>query len=349
MIKIGKTQIGKKSEPFIVADMSGNHNQSLDRALRIVDEAAKAGVHAIKLQTYTPDTMTIDSDREEFSVKGLELWEGKKLYDLYKLAFTPWDWHEKIFARCKKLGIYAFSTPFDETAVDFLEELKVPVYKIASFENTDLPLLKKIAQTKKPVIISTGMASISEISEAVDTLRNNGTKDVVLLKCTSTYPATPENSNIKTIPYLRKIFNCEAGLSDHTLGIGAAVASVALGAVVIEKHLTLKRSDGGVDAAFSMEPSEMKLLVEETKKAWQALGEIQLQPLKSEKSSSKYRRSIFFAQHVKKGQILTKKDLLIRRPAVGIEPKFYDLLIGAKAPINAEKGEPITLEMFLKR
>ena len=259
--KIGKYSIGFSHPPFIIAEMSGNHNQSLDRALEITEAAAKTGVHAMKLQTYTADTMTLDVNEGEFFINDENsLWDGNSLYDLYKIAFTPWEWHEPIMKRANELGMLCFSTPFDDTAVDYLEDLNVPAYKIASFENTHLPLIKKVASTGKPMIISTGMASVAEMDEMVQTIRDAGCEQFVLLKCTSTYPATPENSNVLTIPHMRKLFNCEIGLSDHTMGIGASVAAVAHGATVIEKHFTLNRADGGVDSAFSMEPEEMKQL-----------------------------------------------------------------------------------------
>jgi len=272
-ITIADRSIGRTYPPFVIAEMSGNHNQSLKRALKIVEEAAKAGAHALKLQTYTADTMTLDIDDGEFFINDQKsLWKGSSLYKLYQQAYTPWEWHEPIFNRCKELGIIGLSTPFDATAVDFLESLNTPCYKIASFENIDIPLIRKVAATGKPMIISTGMATVAELDETVREAREFGCKDLVLLKCTSSYPATPENSNIQTISHMRNLFNCEVGLSDHTLGIGAAVASVALGATVIEKHFTLSRADGGVDAAFSLEPGEMKALVVEGERAWQALG-----------------------------------------------------------------------------
>ena len=265
----------KSNKPFIIAEMSGNHNQSLDRALAIVDAAAKAGVDAVKIQTYTADTMTLDiNEREFFIADKNSLWKGESLYSLYKKAYTPWEWHEAIFNRCKEWGIIGFSTPFDFTAVDFLEELKVPCYKIASFENVDLPLIKKVAKTGKPIIASTGMTTVAEIDDLVATARNNGCEDLTLLKCTSSYPATPEGTNLMTIPHMKELFHCRVGLSDHTLGIGAAVASIALGGTVIEKHFTLSRAEGGVDSAFSLEPDEMALLVRECNTAWQALGHI---------------------------------------------------------------------------
>ena len=281
MIKIGSKTIGAKNSPFIIAEMSGNHNQSLDRALSIVDAAANAGADAIKLQTYTADTMTLDIKKGDFFIDDPKsLWKGQSMHDLYKLAYTPWDWHKPIIEHARSKDLLCFSTPFDETAVDFLESLEVPAYKIASFECIDLPLIKKVASTKKPLIISTGMATKVEITEAVDAARSVGCKDLILLKCTSTYPASPKNTNLNTISHMKKLFNCEVGLSDHTLGIGAAVAAVAVGASVIEKHFTLSRADGGVDSAFSLEPSELSSLVSETKRAFQALGDISYGPPK---------------------------------------------------------------------
>ncbi len=275
-ITIGNKKIGRPHPPFVIAEMSGNHNQSLERALKIVEAAAKAGVHAVKLQTYTADTITIDCDSGAFYIDDPDsLWKGKSLYKLYQQAYTPWEWHEPIFNRCRELGLIAFSTPFDETAVDFLEDMNVPAYKIASFENNHLPLIRKAALTGKPLLISTGMASIAEIDEAVNAARESGCKDIALLKCTSTYPAEPIDTNLRTIPHLRQLFDVEVGLSDHTLGIGAALASISFGATFIEKHVTLSRVEGGVDSSFSLEPSDLEMFVVESKRAWQAIGKIQ--------------------------------------------------------------------------
>ena len=314
-MKIGNREIGNNHSPFIIAEMSGNHNQSLDRALEIVEAAANAGVSALKLQTYTSDTMTLDIDEREFHIGDSEsLWAGTSLYKLYGEAYTPWEWHKPIFDRARELGIVPFSTPFDDTAVDFLEELKVPCYKIASFENTDLPLIRRVAATGKPLIISTGMATVAELDETVRAAREAGCKDLVLLKCTSTYPATAENTNILTIPHLRELFSCEVGLSDHTMGVGVSVASIALGATVIEKHFTLRRADGGVDSAFSMEPEEMAQLVVEGQRAWEALGKVSYGPTEAEKKSLQYRRSLYIVKDVRAGEKLTRENTRNRLP-----------------------------------
>lgn len=328
--------------PLIIAEMSGNHNQSLERALEIVEAAAKTGVHALKIQTYTADTMTLDLDEGEFYIDDSQsVWQGNSLYKLYQQAYTPWEWHKPIFDRCKQLGIIGFSTPFDATAVDFLESLDVPFYKIASFENTDLPLIRKVASTGKPMIISTGMATVAELDETVRTAREAGCQDLVLLKCTSTYPATPENTNILTIPHLRELFNVQVGLSDHTMGVGVAVASVALGATVIEKHFTLRRSDGGVDSAFSMEPEEMRQLVIETERAWQALGSVQYGSTDAEKKSLMFRRSLYVAKDMKAGDVFTPDNLRAVRPGLGLPPKYYDILLGQSIAQDAKQGTPV--------
>ncbi|HBQ25196.1 MAG TPA: pseudaminic acid synthase [Syntrophomonas sp.] len=346
-INIGGNILGEKYPPFIVAEMSGNHNQSLERALQIVLAAARAGAHGIKLQTYTADTMTLDVNKDDFFIEDADsLWQGRSLHDLYQEAYTPWEWHEPIFKRCRELGLMAFSTPFDETAVDFLERLDAPCYKIASFENTDLPLIRKVAATGKPMIISTGMASVAEIDETVRVAREAGCEDLILLKCTSSYPASPEESNLLTIPHMQKLFNCPVGLSDHTMGIGAAVASVALGACLIEKHFTLSRADGGVDAAFSMEPGEMRQLVIETERAWQALGKINYGPGEQESKSLKFRRSLYIAKDMLAGEVLTPENLRIVRPGYGLEPKYYDVLLGKKVNQAVKKGTPLSWDLI---
>ncbi|WP_413232191.1 pseudaminic acid synthase [Paenibacillus sp. BJ-4] len=340
-------EISTNTRPFIIAEMSGNHNQSLDRALRIVEAAADAGVDALKIQTYTAETMTLNINSGEFYIKDEgSLWEGKSLYDLYQEAYTPWEWHEPIFNRCNELGIIGFSTPFDSTAVDFLESLNVPAYKIASFENTDIPLIKKVASTGKPVIISTGMATIAELEEAVQAVRETGNNQIVLLKCTSTYPASPENTNIRTIPHLKDLFNTQVGLSDHTMGVGVAVSSVALGATVIEKHFTLSRADGGVDSTFSLEPNEMKSLVMETERAWQSLGGISYGATDAEKASLQFRRSLYISENMQAGDILTEKNVRAIRPGYGLPPKYIDQLLGKPVRKNVSKGTPISWDIL---
>ena len=339
--------IGLSCPPFIIAEMSGNHNQSLERALEIVEATAKTGAQAIKIQTYTADTMTLDLNEREFFISDEKSpWKGQSLYDLYKTAHTPWDWHKPIFEHAKKLDLICFSTPFDETAVDFLEKLGVPAYKIASFENTDIPLIQRVAATGKPLIISTGMATQEELDESVDAARKAGCKDLTLLKCTSTYPASPENSNLLTIPYLRERYGCEVGLSDHTLGIGVAVASIALGATVIEKHFTLKRADGGVDSAFSMEPAEMKELVEETERAWGSLGKIFVGPTEAEKPSITFRRSLYIVEDLKAGDVLTKENIRAIRPGLGLPPKYLKQLLGMQILRDVKRGTALSLEML---
>lgn len=346
-IKLGDKLIGSGHKPFIIAEMSGNHNQSLDRAIKIVEAAAEAGADAIKLQTYTADTMTIDEDSGLFSINDEEsLWYGKTLYELYELAHTPWDWHKPIFDRANELGMMAFSTPFDETSVDFLEDMEVPAYKIASFENSDWTLLKKVASTGKPVIMSTGAATLADLAEGVRVLRENGCEDLVLLKCTSTYPASPENTNLVTIPSMRDVFQCHIGLSDHTLGIGAPVASVALGAVVIEKHFTLSRADGGVDDSFSMEPAEMKSLVEESERAFLAMGEVQYGIQEAEEKSLRYKRSIYVVEDIAEGEEFTKENIRVIRPGDGMKPKFFEKVLGKKAKQELKRGTPLSWEIL---
>ncbi|MHC8517586.1 pseudaminic acid synthase [Sporosarcina sp. ITBMC105] len=340
-------KVGSENAPLIIAEMSGNHNQSLERALEIVEAAAKAGAHALKIQTYTADTMTLNIENPEFKINDENsLWDGRNLYQLYQQAYTPWEWHKPIFDRAKELGMIPFSTPFDETAVDFLEELDVQLYKIASFENNDIPLIRKVAATGKPMIISTGMATVAELDETVRVARESGCKDIILLKCTSTYPATADNTNISTIPHMRELFDVQVGLSDHTMGIGVAVASVALGATVIEKHFTLSRADGGVDSAFSMEPDEMAALVLETERAWQAMGKITYGPTEKEKASLKFRRSIYVSKDIEVGEAFTKENIKVIRPGYGLEPKFYEQVLNMKANKKLVAGTPLSWELL---
>ena len=346
-MRFGGRGLGAGSAPLVIAEMSGNHNQSLERALEIVDAAAQSGAHALKIQTYTAETMTIDIREREFFISDEKsLWKGESLFDLYNKAYTPWEWHEAIFNRAKKHKMLGFSTPFDKTAVDFLENLNVPCYKIASFENTDLPLIRYVAATGKPMIISTGMATFAELDETVEAARGAGCKDLVLLKCTSTYPSTPDDSNILTIPEMRSRYGCEVGISDHTMGIGVSVAAVALGATVVEKHFTLQRSDGGVDSAFSMEPQEMAQLVVETERAWQAMGKVQHGPTEREKASLVFRRSLYVVVDVKAGEKLTPANVRAIRPGNGIAPKFYDEVIGKTAKRDIARGTPLSHDLF---
>ena len=346
-ITIGDIQIGPGRAPFIIAEMSGNHGQSLDKAYRLIDAAAEAGAHAIKLQTYTPDTITLDCHEGEFFIEDPNsLWKGNSLYNLYKEAMTPWEWHEELFDYAKTKGLMAFSTPFDLTAVDFLETLDPPCYKVASFENTDHAILAAVAKTGKPVIVSTGMASQSEIAESVEVLRANGCEDLVLLKCTSNYPANPIDANLKTIPHLSELFDCQVGLSDHTLGVGVAVAAVALGATVIEKHFVLDRNGGEVDAEFSLEPYELKLLVEETARAAVAIGKVNYGATEREKASLVHRRSLYIAKDLKAGDVLNEDNLRSVRPGLGLAPKYLPLLLGKKVTRNVSKGTPMNWELL---
>ncbi len=347
-MKIINRNIGANFKPYIIAEMSGNHNQSLELAFKIVEEAKKTGVDAIKLQTYTADTMTLNINKGAFFIKDKNnLWRGRNLYKLYNEAHTPWDWHHKIFEYAKKLGLTCFSSPFDESAVDFLEKLGVPAYKIASFENIHIPLIQQVAKTKKPIIISTGMATVSELNEAVSIVKEHNKNNLALLKCTSNYPANPKNTNLKTIPHMKELFNCEIGLSDHTLGIGVSVSSIAFGTTIIEKHFTLDRSMGGVDSKFSLEPKEMKQLVFEVKQAWQSIGKIYYGPTKDEKNSLIYRRSIYASKNIKKNQILTKNNIKVIRPGDGLHPRYWKEILGKKASTNIQEGKPIKFK-FIK-
>ncbi|MBL0385528.1 pseudaminic acid synthase [Tumebacillus sp. ITR2] len=346
-IQLGHLQVGPGHRPFVIAEMSGNHNQSLERALEIVEAAAKAGAHALKIQTYTPDTMTLDLAEGEFFIEDPNsLWKGRSLYELYGEAYTPWEWHKPIFDRCRELGMIGISTPFDHTSVDFLESLDVPFYKIASFENTDHALLRKVAATGKPMIISTGMASVADLDKTVRVCREAGCQDLILLKCTSTYPATAENTNILTIPHMRDLFDVQVGLSDHTMGVGVAVASVALGATVVEKHFTLRRADGGVDSAFSLEPEELASLVVETERAWQALGQVSYGATEKEKASMRFRRSLYITADLQAGDILTAENLRAIRPGFGLAPEHYDLFLGKKVNQDVKRGTPLSWDLI---
>ncbi len=342
-MQIGNYTISSNNTPFIIAEMSGNHNQSIDRALKIIETAAACGAHAVKLQTYTADTITIDHRGGLFDIKDENsLWKNRNLYELYQEAHTPWEWHEALYKCAADNNIIIFSTPFDNSAVEFLEKLNSPAYKIASFENNYLPLLKKVAKTGKPVIMSTGVSSLEGLAESVDVLRNNNCSDLVLLKCTSNYPANPLNSNLRTIPHLKSLFNCEVGLSDHTMGIGVPVAATVLGATVIEKHFCLDRSEGGVDSAFSLEPDELKSLVIETERAWQSLGNIQYGIQPTETKSLMFKRSIYVVKDIQQGEKFNYENIRIIRPGDGLHPRYFEQLIGTTARVSLTKGTPLS-------
>ena len=346
-IKLKNKTISSNHSPFIVAEMSGNHNQSKENAFKIVEAAVKSGADAIKLQTYTADTMTLNLKSKDFYISdNNSLWKGQSLSELYSKGSTPWNWHKDIIKYANKKKIICFSTPFDNSSVDFLESLNVPMYKIASFELTDIPLIKKVAKTKKPIIISTGMGSINEIEDAVNTVKQFG-NELILLKCTSTYPAKAKDSNILTIPELKKLFSCEIGLSDHTKGIGTAIAAVSHGACLIEKHFTLDRKLGGIDSKFSLEPNELKSLVIESKQAYKSLGKIFIGPTKSEELSLKYRRSLYCSKDIKKGSKISKNNIKSIRPGYGISPKYYDELLGKKVKKNIAKGTPLNWDLII--
>ncbi len=345
-MKINNKIISKESHPYVIAELSANHNGSIARAFESIKAAKEAGADAVKIQTYTADTMTIDCNNNDFKITD-GLWAGYQLYDLYKEAQTPYEWHKPLFEYAKDLGITIFSTPFDETAVDLLEELNNPVYKVASFEMTDLPLVAYIAQTKKPMIISTGMANLDEISEVVKVARENGCQDLVLLHCISSYPAPVEQSNLSTISDLEKRFNTLVGLSDHTMGTTVATTSVALGAVVIEKHFTLSRDDKGPDSEFSLEPHELKQLCIDTKIAWRSLGVAGYERKEAEKSNVKYRRSIYAVKNIQKGEKLTKENIKRIRPGFGLEPKYYEHTLNSVAKSYIARGTPISLDLIL--
>ena len=344
-ITIDGRKISREHKPYIIAELSANHNGSIDKALETIEMAKAAGADAIKLQTYTPDTMTIDCDKQDFHIEG-GLWDGYKLYDLYKWAHTPYEWHKAMFDKAREIGITVFSTPFDETAVDLLEELGAPAYKIASFELLDLPLIARVAKTGKPMIMSTGMANYNEIKEAVDTARSNGCEELVVLHCISSYPSPIEESNLATIADISKEFNCIAGLSDHTLGTVVSVASVTLGASLIEKHVTMSRKDKGPDSAFSLEPNELKTLCEETESAWKAIGKAGYERKPAEEENVKFRRSIYFVKNIKKGEVLKESDIRRIRPGFGLEPKYFDSLIGKKVTADVTRGTPVSWEVI---
>ncbi len=349
MFKIAHIPISPEHKPFIIAEMSGNHNQSLDRAFALVDAAAEAGAHALKLQTYTADTITFNGNSDEFVIRDQNsLWKNQNLHKLYQQAYTPWEWHQPIFERAKSHGMLAFSSPFDTTAVDFLESLDVPCYKIASFENTDHILLKKVAKTGKPIIMSTGVATVADIQESVGVLKANGCKDLILLKCTSTYPATPESTNLLTIPHMRELYDCQIGLSDHTMGIGASVAAVALGARIIEKHFTLRRADGGVDSAFSLEPDELKNLVIESERAFLAMGKVNYCISEKEQKSLQYKRSLYVVEEMQEGDIFTEKNVRSIRPSNGLHTRYYEDILGKKATKSISAGTALHWDLIDK-
>jgi len=336
-------EVSQNAKPLIIAEMSGNHNQSLEKALQIVRAASDANVDAIKLQTYKPESITIDHRGGLFDISDEKsLWRGQNLYALYSKAMTPYEWHRPIFEYAKDLGLICFSTPFDEEAVDLLEGLDAPIYKIASFENNHHPLLKRIAKTKKPILMSTGVSELRDIDESVRLLRDNGNADLVLLKCTSNYPASAENTNLMTIPHMRQLFKCEVGLSDHTMGIGASIAAVALGATVIEKHFCLSRAEGGVDSAFSLEPNEFRALVSETTTAWLALGQVEYEIQKAEVESMKFKRSIYVVADILSGDTLNADNIRIIRPGDGLHPRYYDLVLGRTSTKDLKKGTPLS-------
>ncbi len=344
-IAIAGRPIGPGHPPYIVAEISGNHNGDIGRALAILDAAAEAGADAVKLQTYTADTITIDHGGPGFTIEG-GLWHGRRLYDLYGEAYTPWDWHEKLYERGRKHGMAVFSTPFDDTAIEFLASLDSPAYKVASFEMIDLPLIRKIAAQGKPVIMSTGIADLIEIGEAVEAVHQGGCDDLILLHCVSGYPTAPKDANLLTIPHLAETFDAVGGLSDHTHGIAVSVAAIALGAHLIEKHVTLKRSDGGPDAAFSLEPDELKALVEGCRIAWEALGGVNYERKPSEAGNAQFRRSLYVVADVAKGEALSSRNVRSIRPGFGLAPKHLPGVLGRRATRNLTRGEPLAADMI---
>jgi N-acetylneuraminate synthase len=346
-MKIHNRTLSNKSKPYIIAELSANHNGSINRAFESIKAAKDAGADAVKIQTYTADTMTIDCNSDDFKIEG-GFWDGRKLYELYKEAGTPYEWHKPLFDYAKEVGITIFSTPFDETAVDLLEELNTPAYKISSFEMVDFPLVKYVAQTGKPIIISTGMASLKEIEEVVQVAKENGCQDLVLLHCISSYPAPVEQSNLRTIPDLAERFGVLSGLSDHTLGTTVATTSIALGACVIEKHFTLSRADKGPDSGFSLEPSELKQLCKDTKIAWQSLGKAGYEIKGAEEGNTKFRRSIYAIKDIKRGERLTAENIKRIRPGLGLKPKHWDEVLSSNASCNIARGTPISFDLIGK-
>jgi len=344
-IQIGQRKVGTGQPVYVIAELSANHNHDFERAKRIVHAAHEAGVDAVKLQTYTADTITIRSNRECFRVKGGTLWDGRTLYDLYHEAHTPWEWQPKLKTLCAELGLDLFSSAFDPTAVDFLETMGVPVHKIASPELVDVPLIQKAARTGKPLILSTGMATLEEIEESVRAARSSGAKELALLRCTSSYPAPADEMNLRSIPDMARRFRVPVGLSDHTPGLAVSVAAVALGASIIEKHLTLSRADGGPDAAFSLEPEEFKALVVAIRSAEKSLGQVQYGPTVHESSTRVFRRSLFVVREMKRGEIFTPENVRSIRPANGLHPRHLAEVIGRHATADIEQGTPLTWEL----
>lgn len=344
-IEIDNRKIGPDFPPYIIAELSANHNGDINAAFKIIEAAKQAGADAIKLQTYRPDTITIDCEKDDFQIKG-GLWDGRSLYELYEWAHTPWEWHKALFAKAKELDITIFSSPFDFTAVDLLEELGAPAYKIASFELVDLSLIARVAKTGKPMIMSTGMANAEEIQEAIDTAKAHGCENLVVLHCVSGYPAPADQYNLKTIPDMANRFNVLTGLSDHTIDNATAVTSIALGACLVEKHVTLDRNGGGPDDSFSLEPKELAELCQDTKTAWQSLGHVNYEKTEVEKGNIKFRRSLYFVKAIKAGEIITDEHVKSIRPGYGLAPKHIENVLGKKVRQDVEFGTPVKLDMI---
>ncbi len=347
-ITIAGRKIGFGSPTYVIAELSANHNQNFEQAVRIIQAAKAAGADAVKSQTYTADTITLRSDKECFRITGGTLWDGRTLHDLYEEAFTPWEWQPKLKQVANDLGMHFFSSAFDESAVDFLEQMNVPAHKVASFELVDIGLIQKMARTRKPMIMSTGMATAEEIGEAVGAARAAGASEIALLKCTSAYPAPPEEANLLTIPELSRRFECPAGISDHTMGVAVPVAAVALGACIVEKHLCLQRADGGPDSGFSLEPEEFKTMVEAVRTAEKALGKVQLSPGKREAGSLRFRRSLFVVEDVKRGERFTKENVRSIRPGDGLHPRYLNEVLGHRAAVDIERGTPLSWNLIEK-